>query len=120
VEGVKKGILERSNFSNSRNRISPYKGYLPNIDLPVSDDVRARGREVSVYSCANTITRLTYVDRYVVKIAQDIAANLVGQCANGPTSECKTDCHLQVMLRARELRKFEPSESAQAGNWQGA
>ncbi len=74
---VEKRVFQSRN-TRSLSRVRPNPGDLPYVHLAVCDNVRSRGGQMTVHPCTNAIDGLPDVNRNAVKVAQYIAANLVG------------------------------------------
>lgn len=74
------------------SRICPNPGDLPNVYLAVRDNVGTRRSQVAVHPGTNAIHGLPDVNRNLVKVAQDIAANFVCKRPDCPAPKRKINC----------------------------
>ncbi len=80
---VEKSVFNCGDFIAILDWISPDPRNLPNIDLPVGNDIAPRRGEMSSDARANTIDRLANVDWHLIEIAKYIAADFVSERTYG-------------------------------------
>ncbi len=70
---------------------------------------------MSIYSGPYTVRRLSYVNRDLIEVAKDVAADLAHKSPNRLTSECKVDRHLAIPLLEDLLPESPLVGAVQAG-----
>ena len=110
MEFVKQSHFEDGYFGAVVDRIGPDPSDLPNVDLSVGDDVAPRRSEVSAHPGADAVDRLSDINWHLVDIAEDIAADFVGELANGSADEKEDRSPPATPLRWRSRFLFALQE----------
>lgn len=100
MKGMEQRILKRADRRFRFDRISPDPGDLPNVDLPVGDDIGTCGGKMPVDACAYAVRRLPNVNRYLIQIAQRVTAHVVGERPDRETTKAQIDRHVYAACRS--------------------
>ncbi len=84
---VEKSVFNSADFIAVLNWISPDPRNLPNINLPVSNDIAPRRGEMSTDASSNAIDGLPDIDWHLIEIAKHVAADFVGERPYGSVTK---------------------------------
>jgi hypothetical protein len=94
VKRVEKCVFDSADISPVVDRVRPNPRDLPNVNLPICNNIASSRCEMPIHTSANSVYRLPHIDWNLIKVAKHVAANFVRQGPNSSPAEGEVDRHV--------------------------